>query len=152
MKLRCVDRILAWEPWRTIRGVKAVSFEEYCLPAGLGMQEHLPSSLALESVFELARWLVVLSSEFQQIALPIELERCTFNRPLRPGEHMQIELSAQPETNGEIVFSAQARTRLAENLHVESARARLLPLPDYCDPADLRVLYSEIHRPEAARA
>jgi 3-hydroxymyristoyl/3-hydroxydecanoyl-(acyl carrier protein) dehydratase len=152
MKLRCLDRILAWESWRTIRGVKAVSFEEYCLPAGLGLPEHLPSALALESVFELARWLVVLSSEFQRIALPVELERCTFSHPLRPGEHMQIELTMRPETEGEIVFAAQARTRTAEILHVETARARLLPLPDYLDSADMRVLYGELHRPEAVRA
>ncbi len=152
MKLRCVDCILDWQPWRTIRGVKAVSFEEYCLPAGLGLPEHLPTALALESVFELARWLAVLSSEFRQIALPIEVEHGTFTQPLRPGESMQIELSAAPETDGEIVFSAQARTRAARILRVERVRARLLPLPDYLDPADLRVLYSEIHRPEAPRA
>jgi 3-hydroxymyristoyl/3-hydroxydecanoyl-(acyl carrier protein) dehydratase len=151
MKLRCVDRILAWEPWRTIRGVKAVSFEEYCLPVGLGLPEQLPAALALESVFELARWLVVLSSDFEQIALPVELERCTFNRPLRPGERMRIELSAEPRSAGEIAYSAQASTRAAEILHVDTARATLLPLPDYLDPADLRVLYGEIHRPEAPR-
>ena len=149
MKLRCVDCILAWEPWRTIRGVKAVSFEEYCLPAGLGLPEHLPAALALESVFELARWLAVLSSDFQQIALPIELEHCTFTRPLRPGERMQIDLVAQPPAQGEFVFSAQARTRTAEVLLVRVARARLWPLADHVNPDDLRVLYSEIHRPDA---
>jgi hypothetical protein len=53
MKFRMVDRILSWEPETRIRGVKTVSFEEYCLRSPLGYEERLPESLLVESLFQL---------------------------------------------------------------------------------------------------
>ena len=118
MKLRCVDRILGWEPWRTISGVKAVSFEEYCLPARLGLPEHLPSSLALESVFELARWL----EKQPQIA-----------RVLYPGlsSHPQHALAMKQQKSGggivsfEVKGGKDAAWRVVDNTRLISITANL---------------------------
>ena len=72
MKFRLVDRILDWEPRRVIRGVKAVSFEEYELKRAWGDEPCLPESLVLESLLQLGNWLVIRSSDSlpSAVALP----------------------------------------------------------------------------------
>ena len=64
MKFRLVDKITSWAPWQHIRGVKAVSFEEYSLKESFGETPRLPEMLLLESFLQLGNWLVVLSSDF----------------------------------------------------------------------------------------
>ena len=56
MKFRMVDRIVEWRARERIRGVKAVSFEEYCVRSPLGFDERLPESLVLESIFQKRSW------------------------------------------------------------------------------------------------
>jgi 3-hydroxymyristoyl/3-hydroxydecanoyl-(acyl carrier protein) dehydratase len=75
MKFRMVDRILAYEPRRSIRGAKTVSFEEYQLKAAFGDEAHLPETLLLESFFQLGNWLIVLSSDFTQMGMVVRTER-----------------------------------------------------------------------------
>ena len=79
MKLRMVDRILGWESRRSICGTKCVSFEEYNLPVALGATEQLPPALALQSAFELAAWLVILSSDFTRLGLVVQTQRIEFH-------------------------------------------------------------------------
>ena len=68
MKFRMVDRILAWQPRRSIRGLKVASFEEYQLKEPLADEPCLPETLLVESLFQLGNWLVVLTSDFTEMA------------------------------------------------------------------------------------
>ena len=147
MKFRMVDRILAWEPRRSIRGVKAVSFEEYCIRSPLGLPEQLPQSLLLESLFLLARWLVVLSSDFEQSGLVTQFDRGEFATPLAPGEHMVIDVTVREFSPTGMNFDAVGRAGTRTLAGAEGCAMAIHPLALDHDPGDLRVLYSEIHRP-----
>jgi 3-hydroxymyristoyl/3-hydroxydecanoyl-(acyl carrier protein) dehydratase len=147
MKFRMVDRILAWEPQRSIRGVKALSFEEYCIPSPFGLPEELPQSLLLEGLFQLARWLVALSSDFKQSGLVTHVERCEFETSIGPGEHMVIDVTAREFAPSGILFDAVGRAGKRTLAVAEGCAMVLHPLALDHDPDDLRVLYSEIHRP-----
>ncbi|MFI5379301.1 MAG: hypothetical protein ACHRHE_08390 [Tepidisphaerales bacterium] len=149
MKFRMVDQILAWEPGQSIRGTKAVSFEEYCAPLPLGSRAELPASLALESLLQLGNWLVMLSTDCAQVGLVTALERVEFTSALRPGQSMATELSVREKDETAWLLSGCGTIRGREMLRVEGMRLQLRPLASYCRAADLRVLFSEICRPAA---
>lgn len=152
MKFRLVDRILEWEPWHRIRGVKVPSFEEYRLKDPFGDAPVLPESLILESLFELGNWLVMLSSDFSRMGVVIRVERATFERRVHPGERLVMDVALRSRREDGLLFDGEGlvgRHRVARGGGV---LATPVPLGDFADPDDLRTLYSEIHRPERMEA
>ncbi len=95
MKFRMVDRILAWEPRRRIRGIKAVSFEEYELRERLGDEPCLPESLVMEALFQLGNWLIVLSSDYTQMGVVVQWDEVRFMGRFRPGRRLHMEVTVR---------------------------------------------------------
>jgi len=147
MKLRMIDQIIAWEANRSISGVKAVSFEEYCMRAALGERECLPESLALQSTCELAGWLMILSSDFARMGMMMGFERAEFTAPLGPVERMIVSANVRQSESELVLFDGAGQVSSRRIFQVEGLRMLPVPLQDYSDPADLRVLFSEIRRP-----
>jgi 3-hydroxymyristoyl/3-hydroxydecanoyl-(acyl carrier protein) dehydratase len=148
MKFRMVDRILAWQPRRSIVGLKTVSFEEYQLAQSLGDEACLRESLLVESLFQLGNWLVVLSTEFSAMTLVVRFEEIRFVDRLRPGECLRMELTARSYRDDGVVLDGVA---LADGRTIAEGRgclAALVPLTDYYDPDALRVLFSEVYLPQ----
>ena len=148
MKLRMVDRIWAYEAQRSIRGAKAVSFEEYSLRTALGCEASLPETLLLESLFQLGNWLIILSSDFTQMGLVIRTGRIEFVEPVGPGQRIDGAVVAKQYRNDGICFDGEVRVGDRVVARGTSCLATPVPLAEYCDPDDLRVLFSQIHRPE----
>ena len=148
MKFRMVDRIVSYEPKRRILGIKTVSFEEYSLRSPLSYEERLPESLLMESLFQLGNWLIILSSDYTQMGLVIRTGVMRFLEPLRPGEQMVIEAVVRSYRSDGVVFDGTAR--VGERCIADGQRCLAVPVPleQYCSPDDLKVLFSEIHRPE----
>ena len=147
MKFRMVDRILAYEPRRSIRGAKTVSFEEYQLKAAFGDEAHLPETLLLESFFQLGNWLIVLSSDFTQMGMVVRTERIAFDAPVRPGECLVMDLAVRRYRDDGVLFDGKGCVAGRQVAVGIGCLAAPVPLADYCDPEDLRVLFCEIHRP-----
>lgn len=151
MKFRMVDRILAFQPRESIRGVKLVSFEEYQFRELLGDEPCLAESLLIESLFQLGNWLVVLSSEFTEMALVVRFEEIRFSGRLRPGERLRMEVEARSYRGDGVVFDGRALAGARTIAEGRGCLATPVPLADYQDPESLRVLFSEIYLPEAGR-
>lgn len=147
MKFRMVDQIVAWEKDRGIRGVKAVSFEEYTLKTPLGDPERLPESLVLESACQLASWLMVLSSDFIQMGQMIGIEQAEFTDALRPGERLDLTVRVRGMDDESILLDGVGHARTRQIVRIDGLRMSRLPLAGYQDANDLRVLCSEIYRP-----
>ena len=92
MKFRLVDKITSWAPWQNITGIKAVSFEEYSLKEAFGDEPRLPEMLLLESFLQLGNWLVLLSSDFQQMGMVARISEVRFHDYLLPGQRLQLEV------------------------------------------------------------
>lgn len=147
MRFRLLDRILSWEAHTRIRGVKSVSFEEYNLKAPFGDPPCLPETLLMESLFQLGNWLIVLSSDFTQRGLLVRFDETRFEDRLRPGETLHMEVEVRSYRRDGVRFDGRG---YAGDRLIGAGRgclATLVPLAEFEDPADLRVLYSEIHRP-----
>ena len=150
MKFRMVDRIVSWAPRQRIAGVKAVSFEEYCLKGPFGGPAALPESLLLEALFQLGNWLVMLSTDFQRMGMIVRIGEVRFDDVLRPGERLDMFVAARSFRDDGVLLDGQAAVGGRPIAYGVGCLAVPVPLADYADPADLRVLYSEIHRPAPA--
>jgi 3-hydroxymyristoyl/3-hydroxydecanoyl-(acyl carrier protein) dehydratase len=148
MKFRMVDRILAWESRRIIRGIKSVSFEEYQLRRRLGDEPCLPESLVLEALFQLGNWLVILSSDYTRMGIVVQFDETRFLNRLLPGQRLIMEVKVRAWRPDGILLDGEAGD--GHQTIVVGRRCLALPVPlkDYYSPEDLRVLYSEIHQPE----
>jgi 3-hydroxyacyl-[acyl-carrier-protein] dehydratase len=146
MKFRLVDRILEWTPHQRIRGLKAVSFEEYSLKEAFGEAGQLPATLLLESLLQLGNWLILLSSDFQQTGLVVKLGQVRFHEPLRLGQ--QVELDVQLRRGREDGFLLNGQGSVQGRTLITGLDCVAVPTPaaDYVNPEDLRVLFSEIGR------
>jgi 3-hydroxyacyl-[acyl-carrier-protein] dehydratase len=147
MKFRMVDRILAWQPRRSITGVKAVSFEEYSLKSLWGPGASLPESLVMEGLFQLGNWLIVLSSDFTQMGLLVRIEEVQFHEPLGPGKSLRMDIEVASYRKDGVVFSGVATAAGRPIASGRGCLATRVALEGFHDPADLKVLFSEIHRP-----
>ncbi len=147
MKFRMIDRISAYDPRRSICGSKGVSFEEYSLRDPLGGPSALPETLLLESLFQLGNWLIVLSSDFTKVGLVIRTGRVEFLESVGPGQRIDGSLTVKHYREDGICFDGEARVDGRLVARGLSCLAVPAPLTDYHDPDDLRVLFSEIHRP-----
>ena len=148
MKLRMVDRILDWQPRQSIRGIKVVSFEEYQYKEPFGDAPCLPESLLVESLFQLGNWLVILSSDFTEMAVVVRFEEICFRQRLGPGASLRLEVDVRSYHGDGVVLDGRGMIGTRTIVEGRGCLATPVPLADYADPADLQVLFSEIHRPE----
>ena len=103
----------------------------------------------MECLFQLGNWLIVLSSDFMQMGLLVRVEEVLFHEPLGPGQSLRMDIEVVSYRNDGIAFNGSA---MAGGRRIASGRGCLatpVDLAGYYDPADLKVLFSEIHRPPA---
>ncbi|MEI6674622.1 MAG: hypothetical protein WCO57_05550 [Verrucomicrobiota bacterium] len=150
MKFRFVDRITSWQAHERITGLKAVSFEEYSLKNAFGDAPRLPEILLLECLLQLGNWLILLSTDFQQMGSVIRIHEVQFHGALRPGRVVQMEVTMlRHHADG---FELCGEGRVDGQLIISGLGCLAAPLAtsNYFDSADLRVLFSEIYQQEQA--
>lgn len=148
MKFRMVDRIVSFDPGKSISGVKAVSFEEYQLKSVFAAQPSLPESLIMESFFQLGNWLIMLTSDFSQMGLLLRTNEVCFKQPLKPGRSMFMEVNVRSYRDDGILFDGKASVNQQLIAYGKGCLASPVSLAEYYNPEDLKVLFSEIYRPE----
>ncbi len=147
MKFRMVDRITSFRPRESICGTKTVSFEEYELKAALADEPRLPETLLMESLFQLGNWLIVLSSDFSQMGLLVRIEEAQFHGPVPPGASVQMDIRVKRYRSDGILFDGRACVGKNVVAVGSGCLATCVPLCEYHDPSDVKVLFSEIYRP-----
>ena len=147
MKFRLVDRILSWSPHERIVGVKAVSFEEYSLKEAFGEETRLPETLLLESFLQLGNWLILLSSDFQQMGMVVRISEVRFCGNLRPGQQLQMEITLVRQRGDGFELSGEGRVDGRTIITGVGCLVTPVPAAEYVNPDNLRVLFSEVYGP-----
>jgi 3-hydroxyacyl-[acyl-carrier-protein] dehydratase len=147
MKFRLVDKITSWAPYQHINGIKTVSFEEYCLKAAFGDEPRLPELLVLESFLQLGNWLLMLSSDFQQMGMVARISKAQFHSSLLPGQSLCLEARLVRRRQDAFELAGQGQVDSQTVISGLGCLALSVPLAEYLDPADMRVLFSEIYDP-----
>jgi 3-hydroxymyristoyl/3-hydroxydecanoyl-(acyl carrier protein) dehydratase len=144
MRWRFVDRVGRIEPWQRARAEKCVSLEEYFLLERLGRRGSLPESLVLASFVELARWLVVASSEFESSALLTEVQDFAFRGALEMGAVLELEVSVVRRDGATLSVLARGVSRQI-SVSEGSMSLALCPLRELSTAATARRLWQELH-------
>jgi hypothetical protein len=144
MRWRFVDRVVSIEPWKRARAEKCVSLEEYFLLERLGRRGTLPESLFLASFVELARWLVIVSSEFRESALLTEIANFRICRSLSMGAVLGMDVAVVGRTADALTLRAQGGSCGAA---VCEGTLTLAPCPlgKLSTTATARRLWQELH-------
>jgi len=150
MKFRLVDKIVAWSPYQSISGIKAVSFEEYCLKEFFGDETRLPETLLLESFLQLGNWLILLSSDFKETGMVVRISEVRFHGFLLPGQQLQMKVTLARQRDDGYELSGEGRVNGQTIISGLGCLAVPVPAAELMDPANLRVLFSEIYEPEEA--
>lgn len=148
MKFRLIDKITSWAPWQNITGVKAVSFEEYSIKEAFGEKPQLPEMLLLESFLQLGNWLVVLSSDFRQMGMVARISGVRFHDRLLPGQRLQLEVSLVRRKDDGFELAGEGQVEGKSVISGAGCVATLVPLTEYQNPDDMRILFSEIYEPQ----
>jgi 3-hydroxyacyl-[acyl-carrier-protein] dehydratase len=148
VKFRLVDQILFWSPYQSIRGIKTVSFEEYGLKEAFGDEPHLPESLLVESVLQLGNWLILRSSDFNQMAMIVRIAKINFHGFLLPGQRLEMEVTLSRLHDGFFRMAGEGRVNGRTIVTGMDCLAVPAPAREFVDPEDARVVFSEIYRPE----
>jgi 3-hydroxymyristoyl/3-hydroxydecanoyl-(acyl carrier protein) dehydratase len=101
----------------------------------------------MECLFQLGNWLIVLSSDFTQMGLLVRVEEILFHEPLRPGQRLRMDIEVSSYRKDGIVFNGTATAAGRQIAFGRGCLATPVDLAGFHDPADLKVLFSEIHRP-----
>ena len=150
MKFRLVDTITSWTAWQDIAGLKAVSFEEYCLKEPFGERPRMPEMLLLESFLQLGNWLVILSSDFRQMGMVARISEVRFHDCLWPGERVRLEVRVVRRSADGLELAGQGQADGRSVISGTGCVAAFVPLREYQSPEDLRVLFAEIWAPAVA--
>jgi 3-hydroxyacyl-[acyl-carrier-protein] dehydratase len=148
MKFRFVDKIVAWSPYQSISGIKAVSFEEYCLKESFGDEPRLPETLLLESFLQLGTWLILLSSDFRETGMVVRIHEVRFQAFLLPGQQLRMDVTLARQREDGFELSGEGRVNGRTIISGLGCLAVPVPAADLVDEANLRVLFSEIYEPE----
>ncbi len=148
MKFRLVDKILSWTAHQSIVGIKAVSFEEYCLKEPFGEEGCLPDTLLLESLLQLGNWLIMLSSDFKQMGIVVKLGKVSFQDSLRLGQHVEMKVNLLQGREEGYMLSGQGNVNGRTVITGLNCLAMPVPAEEYVNPDDWRTLFSEIYQPE----
>jgi 3-hydroxymyristoyl/3-hydroxydecanoyl-(acyl carrier protein) dehydratase len=151
MKFRMVDTIVDYKPQHGICGIKTISFEEYQLKSMFADQPSLPESLIMESLFQLGNWLIILTSDFSKIGLMVRMNQVCFEQLPGPGQRMFMDIQVRSYREDGVLFDGQAWMDHQIIARGTGCLASPVDLIEYYDPEDLRVVFSEIYRPESFR-
>jgi 3-hydroxyacyl-[acyl-carrier-protein] dehydratase len=106
MRFHLVDRVLEWEPAKSVRARKVCSLgEEFWV--GEGDDLVMPPPLVLESFCQAGTWLVMLSTDTRKRAALLSIGSVEFLADVRPGD--VIELEGQVESMNEEIAVLSGR-------------------------------------------
>jgi hypothetical protein len=144
MRWQMLDRVETFSPWSSATGRKAISFEEYGLLKPFGRMGVLPETLVLETGVQLARWVVMASSSFQ--------ETCVLDDVTDFGFLSQPSLGAVLRVA--VVFSDRSHDQVPAKCHIEADGVTLaegdltlsiMPMAEHIERDLAALTWREIH-------
>jgi 3-hydroxyacyl-[acyl-carrier-protein] dehydratase len=89
MRFHLVDRVLEWEPAKSVRARKVTSLgEEFWV--GEGDDLVMPPPLVLESFCQAGTWLIMLTTDTRKRAALLSIGSVEFHADVRPGDVIEL--------------------------------------------------------------
>lgn len=148
MSFHFVDRILEFEPRRSIRGIKNVTRNEslfYWLPDG---RRVLSPAVVTEALCQLGGWLKMASTDFKRRPVLLGDELSTYEGVAEAGDQIDLYVETIDFGDDVVVTKGHASIDGRTILTGREARGFLLPLADFDDPEKVRRQFQALYRPD----
>jgi 3-hydroxyacyl-[acyl-carrier-protein] dehydratase len=140
-----IDSILELDPGARAVGIKNVTMTEDFLADHFPDRPIMPGVLILESLVQLADWIIRDASDFDKIGVATGFDRIKFRRVARPGDQLRLEVDLSASDGGTHEFRGKAYSgdEIAASAHLTIAEA---PLADYLDADLARASFAILRR------
>ena len=146
MRFHLIDRIDAFEPFRSVRGRKLTSVGE---DHWEGTDPLLPRPLVLEALCQAASWLVVASTEGCRRAALLQLGSVAFHGDVRPGDVVDLTGEIDAMTDEMAVLSGTAAVDGVAVLEATEIMCVLMAADELQDAAETERMRRLLTREEA---
>ncbi len=145
MRFLLVDSILELETGSRAVALKNISMSEDFLADHFPDRPIMPGVLILESLVQLADWVVRDASDFAKIGVASGFDRIKFRRVARPGDQLRLEVGLSSSDGGTHEFRGKAYSgsELAATANITMVEA---PLADYLDAEAARASFAILRR------
>jgi 3-hydroxyacyl-[acyl-carrier-protein] dehydratase len=137
MRFLLVDSIVDLELGIRAVGIKNVTMSEDFFADHFPDRPIMPGMLIIESMVQLADWVVRQASDFATLGLASGFESIKFRRIVRPSDQLRLEVRRLSGTDATATFQGKAY-RLDELVASASLTLALHPLKAYLDPEEAR--------------
>jgi 3-hydroxymyristoyl/3-hydroxydecanoyl-(acyl carrier protein) dehydratase len=140
MRFLLVDSIVELERGTRAVGVKNVTMSEDFLTDHFPHRPIMPGSMIVESMVQLADWVVREATDFRQLGLATSFDNLKFRRVVQPGRQLRVEVKILER--GETEASVQGRAYTLDTLVASASFTLALePIERYLDPAEARRVF-----------
>ncbi|MDX6401982.1 MAG: 3-hydroxyacyl-[acyl-carrier-protein] dehydratase [Gaiellaceae bacterium] len=145
MRFLLIDSILELETGARAVGVKNITMSEDFLADHFPDRPIMPGVLILESLVQLADWVVRDASDFDKIGVATGFDRIKFRRVARPGDQLRLEVELSASNGGTHEFRGKAYSdeTITASANITLAEA---PLAEYLDADDARASFAILRR------
>jgi 3-hydroxyacyl-[acyl-carrier-protein] dehydratase len=109
MRFLMVDRITELESGKRACAVKNVTLSEDFFTHHFPHYPVMPGALIVESLVQLADWLIRENQNFESAGLPEAFESIKFYKLVRPGDQLNLKVEVLDTENGQYRLSGQAQ-------------------------------------------
>ncbi len=144
MRFLLVDSIVELETGGRATGIKNVTLSEDFLADHFPDRPIMPGMMIVESLVQLADWMVRQASDFQRLGLARSFDRIKFRRVVRPGDQLRLEV--QIVDQGEEEAQVHGRAYCLDKLVATATfTLSLQPIQPYLDPDEARRVFRLLH-------
>ena len=147
MRFLFVDRILAIEPGKSVRGVKHVTADDDFLGKGPHGQVALLTSIVAEAMGQCCAWSVMAATEFRLRPVAGLIGEVGIRGDAVPGDVILLDATIDAMDEDRVVYQAKATVRGQLIGTLTDALGPLLPVETFIDPDEARAQFELIRRP-----
>jgi 3-hydroxyacyl-[acyl-carrier-protein] dehydratase len=145
MRFHLVDRILEWEPAKSVRARKVCSLgEEFWV--GADDELVMPPPLVLESFCQAGTWLVMLTTDTRKRAALLSIGSVEFIADVRPGDVIELLGHVESFTDEVAVLSGTAAVDGTIVMEVKDVMCALIDVETLASPEDTKRLQGVMWR------
>ena len=141
MRFLMLDRITELKSGEMALGIKNPSFEECCLPRLGAVKQTMPRTLILESIGQLASWLIIVTNDFKVRPLIASFDKAEFFADAEAGDQVIIKVHLRSSHDDSALIDGEAKVKDKIITKVHQAICTFAPMEFFDDIDDVKAKY-----------
>lgn len=141
MRFLLIDRILEYEKGRYAVGIKDVTMTEDFLADHFPRFPVMPGVLQLETILQLASWLIFVTKDFSVKTKLTEVRGVKFSGFIRPGDQMVVRVEITGIDGDSATFKAEVLVDGKVRSSVKSGSLSFIGIEELEDPTEAKAFF-----------